>query len=439
VRNSVPLATPAPPTNLSTPAKRRRLSSGKVHWTAVGGGRGGLKLGYRKGPRGGSWVAKLVFNERRAEVVLGRADDGGQRPGALSHQEAIHEAGSWAAGERRRIHLGIETDPEVRTVTVSDAVRAYIGARERRSPINGRDARSRLTLHISDKLAGVPLARLTANDLARWRKGLSKELRPATVNRLLNDLRAALRASVEQHWRDLPPTLTKELEIGLRSLPSAEVARHALLSDDEVRCVVEAAYATDPDLGALVLLLAATGARFSQAARTTVADVQVNTARIMVPASEKGRGAKARRRIAVPIGVDVIERLRPLIEGRRGNEFLLTRWVHRQVGPMEWANVERSSWTTAALMQRGWHKALALARLPHVAPYALRHSSIVRQLREGLPVRVVAGLHDTSTAMIERHYSAHILDMADELARRAITPLVSAAPPEIAAQARALT
>ena len=26
--------------------------------------------------------------------------------------------------------------------------------------------------------------------------------------------------------------------------------------------------------------------------------------------------------------------------------------------------------------------------------------------------------------MIERHYSAHILDMADELARRAITPLV---------------
>ena len=99
----------------------------------------------------------------------------------------------------------------------------------------------------------------------------------------------------------------------------------------------------------------------------------------------------------MPIGVDVIERLRPLIEGRRGSQLLLTRWVHRQVGPMEWAKVERASWTTAALMQRGWHKALALVRLPHVAPYALRHSSIVRQLREGLPVRVVAGLHDTST------------------------------------------
>ena len=127
----------------------------------------------------------------------------------------------------------------------------------------------------------------------------------------------------------------------------------------------------------------------------------------------------------MPVGADVIERLRPLTERRPASEFLLTRWVHRQIGAMEWARVERSSWTTAALMQRGWRKALALANMPYVQAYALRHSSIVRQLREGLPVRVVAGLHDTSTAMIERHYSAHILDMADELGlRRAITPLV---------------
>jgi integrase len=426
VRNLVPSAMSAPPTNLSTPAKRRKLLSGKVHWTAIGGERGGIILGYRRGPRGGSWVAKLVLNERRAEVVIGRADDRGQVPKALSHQDAIREAGSWAASERRRIELGIETAPEVRSFTVADAVRAYIGARERRNPITGRDARSRLSLHViaDGKFSGIALTSFTANDCARWRKGLSKGLRPATVNRLQNDLKAALRASIEQYWRDLPLTLPKEIESGLRSIPMAEVARHALLSDDEVRCVVEAAYATDPDLGALVLVLAATGARFSQAARITVADVQANAERIMVPTSAKGNGAKARARIAVAVGSDVIERLSRLIEGRRGSEFLLTRWVHRQVGPMEWARIERSSWATAALMQRGWHKALALARLPHVAPYALRHSSIVRQLREGLPVRVVAGLHDTSTAMIERHYSAHILDMADELARRAITPLV---------------
>ena len=70
---------------------------------------------------------------------------------------------------------------------------------------------------------------------------------------------------------------------------------------------------------------------------------------------------------------------------------------------------------------------LAAAGVPHVEPYALRHSSIVRGLRSGVPVRIVAALHDTSTAMIEKHYSAFILDAADELARRAVVPLVSAA------------
>ncbi len=79
-------------------------------------------------------------------------------------------------------------------------------------------------------------------------------------------------------------------------------------------------------------------------------------------------------------------------------------------------------------MQRPWRKTLESAGVPYVKPYALRHSSIVRMLRKGIPVRIVAGLHDTSVAMIEKHYSAYILDMADELARQAIVSLTTAAP-----------
>jgi hypothetical protein len=41
----------------------------------------------------------------------------------------------------------------------------------------------------------------------------------------------------------------------------------------------------------------------------------------------------------------------------------------------------------------------------------------VRQLLANVPVRVVAALHDTSVAMIERTYSKYIADHADELAR----------------------
>jgi hypothetical protein len=58
--------------------------------------------------------------------------------------------------------------------------------------------------------------------------------------------------------------------------------------------------------------------------------------------------------------------------------------------------------------------------------YALRHSSIVRQLLANIPVRVVAVSHDTSVSMIERNYSEHIGDHADALARKA---LLDIAPP----------
>ncbi|HLG89105.1 MAG TPA: hypothetical protein VKZ79_18130 [Alphaproteobacteria bacterium] len=55
--------------------------------------------------------------------------------------------------------------------------------------------------------------------------------------------------------------------------------------------------------------------------------------------------------------------------------------------------------------------------------YALRHSSIVRQILRGVPVRVVAVMHDTSVAMIEKNYSKYLADHADVIARAAILDL----------------
>jgi hypothetical protein len=51
---------------------------------------------------------------------------------------------------------------------------------------------------------------------------------------------------------------------------------------------------------------------------------------------------------------------------------------------------------------------------------ALRHSSIVRQLLANVPVRVVAALHDTSVAMIERTYSRYIADHTEAMERAAM-------------------
>jgi hypothetical protein len=52
--------------------------------------------------------------------------------------------------------------------------------------------------------------------------------------------------------------------------------------------------------------------------------------------------------------------------------------------------------------------------------YALRHSSIARQLLAAVPVRLVAVVHDTSTPMIEKSYSRYIGNHADALVRRSL-------------------
>ena len=62
--------------------------------------------------------------------------------------------------------------------------------------------------------------------------------------------------------------------------------------------------------------------------------------------------------------------------------------------------------------------------MPDVILYALRHSSIARGLRKGLPIQQVAKLHNTSVKMIERHYAKYIATALEDLARAAVVSLV---------------
>jgi hypothetical protein len=61
------------------------------------------------------------------------------------------------------------------------------------------------------------------------------------------------------------------------------------------------------------------------------------------------------------------------------------------------------------------------------AQYRVNWRSIVRGIREGLPIRLVAALHDTSVEMIERNYSAWITNGLNQIAAQAVIPLVPAA------------
>jgi integrase len=124
------------------------------------------------------------------------------------------------------------------------------------------------------------------------------------------------------------------------------------------------------------------------------------------------------------VGDDVIEVLLPAIAGRPSDAPLFERWIHEQEpGGIAWKKSERGPWKRGQLA-RPWKAIRERAGMPEVIPYALRHSSIVRGLRKGLPIQQVAKLHNTSVKMIERHYAKYIATALEDLARAAVVSLV---------------
>lgn len=417
-------------------AKRARLQPAKnPYWVGIAGGRGGVSLGYRKPKRGpGTWIVKLVLDGRRKEERLAQASDDGAEPDALSYPVAVTAAMAWARGELDKAEEQQAGTSARLPLTVATAMDEYADAHEARKSTPRNYMRSTLKRHVhADEIfAATPLAKLTAEAILDWRKRLAPNLSKRSVNWILTIVRAGLNHAVSTYRRSLPATLASEIKVGTKAVPGDTNARKQVLPDADIRRLVESAFAVDDtgDFGRLILVLAATGARFSQVARITVGDVQVARSRVMVPPARKGKEAGPPSPIAVPVGADVIARLKPALTGRRGHEPLLLHWHHgKRPGSVDWVRVERQPWPEATTARRHWTAARVHAELPDsTVMLCLRHSSIVRGLSAGLPVRLVAALHDTSVEMIEQHYSAYIVDATEELARRAITLLAPVEP-----------
>ncbi|RWB26924.1 tyrosine-type recombinase/integrase [Mesorhizobium sp.] len=431
---------------ITTPNARAALDIG-VHWRGIDPE---VHLGYRKGKRGGVWLVRWRNGLNYKYVTIGTADDkGSTKVGPLNYEAAIKAARQLVDEYRAQA----EAEALGPALKVRDAVETYIAARDAREAKRAdRDKRSdagqRLGRYVLGKgergeqeaipvaaaLADVDLYLLAESDLSFWRAGLPAALKTTTRQRLINDLKAALNSAYAANRAKLPGLLPGVIKQGLRAFHTEEaeaVARdNQILPDADIARVLRAAREIDAeqgwdgDLFRMVLVLTATGARLSQVARMRVADCQIAQSRLMVPTSRKGRGAKSGT-ITVPVGRDVIDELVAVTAKRPPDALLLERWRHVQTpGKLEWQRDERGAWRSAAELARPWQAIRDRAKLPDVIPYALRHTSIVKGIRANLPIRLVAALHDTSTAMIERHYSKWITSGLEELARSAIVPLV---------------
>ncbi|MHC2792598.1 integrase [Mesorhizobium jarvisii] len=425
--------------HLESRTSREKLKArGKPYYKAIGAG---LHVGYRKGKNAGVWVARVYTGDQNYLVQkIGVADDVRDADGAaiLDFWQAQAAARAFAAS--------VETPPTEAPLTVADVVAAYVATRDardtkRRGRVVRSDASRRLHRYVLGQgkrgtleavpaapLASIAMASLTDEHLSAWRAGLPSSLKETTKQRLINDLKAALHSERKR----MPPALLvgSGLKSDVDADDSADVAReNQILSDSQVVQLLVAARQADDELGwdgdlyRLVLVVNATGARFSQIARMRVRDAQLKEGRLMVPSSRKGKGKSGS--IAVPVEPAVIDALRPIVTGRAPDAPLLERWQYRQPsGGIKWERAGRGPWQTSSDVAQAWKAIRERAGMPTVIMYSLRHSSIVRGIRANLPIRLVAALHDTSVAMIERHYGRWIVDGLEDMARKAVVSLV---------------
>jgi integrase len=306
----------------------------------------------------------------------------------------------WQAQVRaRELVRGKHTDAS-KPVTVKEALDEYARDLAARGGLVAPVRRVRSLL--APALLERPVSLLVMRELRRWRDSeLARGLAAASVTRTCKAFAAALNY-VANH--DPAISNRSAWRIGLAALPDSHVARvDAVLSDAAVRAVVAACHTAEERLGLLVEVLAVTGCRPVQASRLTIGDLQAD--RLLMPRSAKGRGQKRIERRPIPIPPTLVARL-ATAAGDRGTDAPLLQRANGGV----WRSVD---------LGRPFARALAAAGVPKAVPYALRHSSIVRALLRGLPTRLVADMHDTSVAMLERTYAKYIADHSDTAIRAA--------------------
>src|SRR6516162_954594 len=362
----------------------------------------GTSLGYRRNKTGsGRWVL------RNAD---GKGGKGPEKTFALADDYQDANGGAvldfWQAQDRARASSRAGNSE----TTVGSALAPYEADLKLRGGDPGNVARVRA--HLTEGLANKALAGSTIRDFRQWRDGLAAHgLAPSTVNRTTTSLKAALNTVAAQD--DRIAANRRAWEVGLAAIPDAQQTRNVILGDPAIRTIIGKAYEQSDEFGLLTETAAVTGARVSQLARLEVQDLQDSRSdpRLMMPSSKKGRGQKKISRRPVPIPPSLAAKLRNIAKGRAADALLLRK-------PMgePWKRSDHGPLVARAVRAAGLD--------PHeVTIYALRHSSIVRQLLAGVPVRVVAVNHDTSVVMIERTYSRYIGDHADALARKALLDL----------------
>lgn len=331
-------------------------------------------LGYRKLADGsGRWIARLTTPERKyLHQALG--DDA-----ELSFDDASEAARSWFG----------DTDPKVvkganLRYTLQQAVDDYAShLKAEKTERASREARGRLSKHLSEKLLRTQVADLKTADLKRWRDSMVKtDDDPEVVrkskdsaNRVLNWFKAALNLA----WRSglvADDTAWRRVE----AFRKVGRARDYFASPEEIAALIAHSPA---DLALLIYAGVLTGARLGELGSARVRDLDRTEGTLLVDGKTGSR--------VVYLSEEAVDLFTELAAGKTRSEPLLKR-------------EDGKAWTSDDV-QRPFREAVEAAGLPEEATYySLRHFHISRALLSGVQPQVVAENCGTSLRMIEQHY-----------------------------------
>jgi integrase len=315
---------------LDTRSARAKLPASKSgYWVPI---TRGFAVGYRKGPKGGVWLARLIEPGRRHETTLGPADDALDADGVriLDYAQAQTKGRAWVAA--------LDAHEAASPYTVDRCLNDYIADYKGR----GGKALDRLenaaAALIRPPLGGCEISELTAAMFRNWHAALAEaparlrtrknaatrnvraidlndsdavRRRRATANRVLTILKAALNlayrdghAQSDEAWRRVKP------------FREADAPKIRYLSHAETKRLVNAC---DPHFRPLVQCALLTGARYGEIAGFRVADFDCGSGTVTVRASKGGR----RRHIVLnDDGTALIERH---VAGKPGSTVIFTR------------------------------------------------------------------------------------------------------------------
>ena len=378
-------------------------------------------IGYYRGAKGGSWIARRyigigAYETQKLGLADGRRDADGKV--ILTFAQAQEKARGWATQQDRVATGAVDEEPW----TVAKAIDHYLHDYTARGGKARRMVEITFEAHVSPKLAERKIADLTPAIIRSWQRGLAisparlrtkagaatPRVRPldsddpdatrarrASANRILTQLKAALNlASREGHattddpWRRVAP------------FHKVDAAHVRYLTDDEARRLVNAC---PHDLRALITAALLTGCRYQELAKLRPADVDLDAAMLLIRAP---KGGEPRH---VVLTDESCEFLAQQTAGKPRNALL---FEHEQVVQQATrdmaAKTDRMAWGHSH-QSRPLREACKTASFsPAVSFKILRHTHASRLAMKGAPMAVIAAqLGHKDTKITSKHY-AHL-------------------------------